>query len=199
MHPQPSSISQDAINSVDMFPTCSELSELLDDDEIWHSIQKMSNDKALGSDGIPAEVFKYDGPLLLHRLGEIIRQCWTNEAVPQEFKDANIIHLYKRKGDRTDCNNHRGISLLSIAGKIMARVILDRLVPAIAEKVLPESQCGFRAGRGTIDMIFSALQLQEKSKEHHMSLYTVFINLTKAFDSVDREGFWKILRRYGCP
>ena len=79
----------------------------------------------------------------------------------------------------------------------MARVILDR--PATAKKVLPDCQCGFRGGCDTIDMIFSARQLQGKSKGHHMSLYGVFINLTKALDSVDQEDLWKILRRYGCP
>ena len=100
--------------------------------------------------------------------------------------------------DRRD--DHRGISLLSIAGKILARVLLNRLTAHVnLHEVLPESQCGFRAGRGTADMIFAARQLQEKCQEQHQDLYMVFIDLTKAFDSVHREGLWKILKKIGCP
>ena len=59
------------------------------------------------------------------------------------MRDANIVILNKNKGDRNDCNNYRGISLLSIVGKVFARVVLKRL-QALAERVYPESQCGFR-------------------------------------------------------
>ncbi|GFO17245.1 hypothetical protein PoB_004375000 [Plakobranchus ocellatus] len=75
------------------------------------------------------------------------------------MRDANIITLYKNKGDRSDCNNCRGISLLGIVGKTFARVILNPLQP-LAEPVNPEAQFGFRADRSTIDMIFSVGQLQ---------------------------------------
>ena len=91
------------------------------------------------------------------------------------------------------------MTLLSTAGKILARVLLDRLIPAIAEEVLPESQCGFRANRGTTDMIFVLRQIQEKCREQNMALYAAFIDLTKAFDTVSREGLWRILGKLGCP
>ena len=67
------------------------------------------------------------------------------------MRDAKIISLYKNKGERTDCNTYRCI--LSIVGKIFARVILVRL-QQLAERVYPESQCGFLSGRSTVDMIF---------------------------------------------
>ena len=70
---------------------------------------------------------------------------WRKEAIPQEFKDAPIIHLYKRKGNPQVCDNHRGISLLSIAGKILAKILLNRLNVHLDQKgLIPESQCGFR-------------------------------------------------------
>ncbi|KAI8522009.1 hypothetical protein Bbelb_017630 [Branchiostoma belcheri] len=71
---------------------------------------------------------------------------------------------HSKKGDRPVCGNYRGISLLSIAGKIFARILLDRLL-IVAEEVLPESQCGFRLSCGTTDMIFCARLFQEKSPE----------------------------------
>ena len=89
--------------------------------------------------------------------------------------------------------------MLSIAGKILARILLNRLVPSIAEDVLPESQCGFRTNRGTTDMVFVLRQIQEKCREQNKGLYISFVDLTKAFDTVNREGLWKILKRLGCP
>ena len=90
--------------------------------------------------------------------------------MPQDMRDAKIITLYKNKGDRSDCNNYRGISLLSIVGKAFARVVLGRLQP-LADRVYPETQCGFRAARSTIDMVFSLRQLQEKYHEQRQTLY----------------------------
>ena len=77
--------------------------------------------------------------------------------------------------------------------------MLNRLAHHIADNVLPESQCGFRAGRGTTDMIFALRQIQEKCREQNQDIYTVFIDLTKAFDSVNRTGLWKLLAKVGCP
>ena len=86
---------------------------------------------------------------LLLPLHEVLCQCWQEGAVPQDTRDSKIITLYKNKGERSDCNNYRGISLLSIVGKVFARVILIRL-QKLAERIHPESQCGFRAERSTI-------------------------------------------------
>ena len=85
-----------------------------------------------------------------------------------------------------------GISHLNIVGKVYARVVLVRL-QKLAERVYPESQCGFRAKRSTVDMIFSLRQLQEKCREQNMPLYLAFIDPTKAFDMISREGLFKIL------
>ena len=99
------------------------------------------------------------------------------------MRDSTIIIIYKIKGERNDCNNYRGISLRSIVGKVFARVILIRL-QKLSERIYPESQCGFRAERSTIYMLFSLRQLQEKCREQHMPLYIAFIDLTKVFDLV---------------
>ena len=94
---------------------------------------------------------------------------WRKEAIPHEFKDAFIIHLYRRKGNPHVRDNHKGISLslslslLSIAGKILAKILSNRLnVQLDRTGLAPESQCRFRKDRGTIAMISTARQLQEK-------------------------------------
>ncbi|GAB1603816.1 hypothetical protein Ahia01_000662900, partial [Argonauta hians] len=64
---------------------------------------------------------------------------------------------------------------------------------------IPESQCGFRANRGTTDMVFVLRQIQEKCREQNRGLYVTFVDLTKAFDTVSRKGLWTIMERLGCP
>ena len=122
----------------------------------------------------------------------LFRKIWKEESVPQDFKDALIVHIYKRKGDRACCDNHRGVTLLSIASKVLARVLLNRLTEHVfSNDIIPDSQCGFRKGRGTSDMIFTIRQLQEKCREQLQELYMVFIDLTKAFDTVNRRALWQ--------
>ena len=92
------------------------------------------------------------------------------------------------------------ISLLCIAGKILAKILLTRLNVHLDQKgFIPESQCGFRKDRGITDMIFKARQLQKKCQEHNVDLYMTLVDLTKAFDTVSRDGLWKIMTKFGCP
>ena len=125
---------------------------------------------------------------------------WRKKAIPQDFKNASIIHLYKRKGYPQVCDNHRGISHLSFAGKILAKILLNRLNAHLDQAgLIPESQCGFRKDRGPIDTIFTARQLKEKCQEQNVDLYMTFVELTKAFETVSRDGLWKIMAKIGCP
>jgi len=151
--------------------------------EVEVAIKGLKNNKSAGPDGIPAAVFKHGGHHLIYRLHQFIHRAWTTGKLPQQWKDATIVTIYKKKGDRQVCGNSRGISLLSVAGKILARVMLKRLLSQVVNIILPESQCGFSRGRSTIDMIFVAQLLQEKCPEQSRDLYLAFIDLTKAFDT----------------
>nr|VZI42177.1 unnamed protein product [Spirometra erinaceieuropaei] len=163
------------------------------------AVQQLSSGKAPGSDAIPAEVFKHGGPQLMDHLTALFQEMWRQGEVPQDFKDATIVHLFKRKGNRQVCDHNRGISLPNIAGKIFTRILLNRLNNHLEQGLLPESQCGFRRHRGTTDIIFAARQLHEKCQEMRTHLYSTFVGLTKAFDTVNREGLWKIMQKFRCP
>ena len=83
---------------------------------------------------------------------------------------------------------------MSIAGKILARVQLNQLIEHLDQSgLLLESQCGFRKDRGTIDMIFTARQFQEKCQEQNVDFYMTFVHLTKVFDTVNGVGLWKVM------
>ena len=95
--------------------------------ETRKAVKQLSSGKAPGADAIPAFVYKAGGIPMAEKLTELFHCMWRKEAIPQEFKDASIIHLHKQQGNPQVCDNHRGISLLSIAGKILAKILLNPL------------------------------------------------------------------------
>ncbi|XP_062905812.1 craniofacial development protein 2-like, partial [Mobula hypostoma] len=196
---RPADINDEAIARLPQVEINKNLDTLPTVDEVRKAVKQLSCGKAPGHDAIPAEVYKAGGPVMMQMLTVLFQSMWKKGQVPQQLKDASIVHIYKRKGNRQSRDNHRGISLLSIAGKILARVLLNRLLQHLEQGLLPESQCGFRAERGTVDMIFAARQLQEKCQEQHSDLFVTFVNLTKTFNTVSREGLWKIMEKFGCP
>ena len=106
--------------------------------------------------------------------------------------------FFKNKGSKLECGNYRGISLISVPSKVFMRVLLNRMKPKI-EEGLREEQAGFRGGRSTVDQIFSLRQILEKRWEFALPVYCAFIDLEKAYDSVWREGMWKVAEYYGIP
>ena len=199
LYSRETTVTDRAIENTESLPVMEELDTPPTVEELSIAINSLANNKAPGKDGIPAEIIKAGKQsCLLSHLHELLLQCWEEGNVPQGMRDANIVTFYKNKGERSDCNNYRGISLLSIVGKAFARVALQKL-QSLSERVYPESQCGFRAKRSTIDMIFSLRQLQEKCREQRLPQYIAFIDLIKAFDLVSRSGLFRLLQRIGCP
>ena len=96
----------------------------------------MKSNKAPGPDGIPAEIWK-SREALAQQLHKLLAHIWEKEDVPQQFKDANVVTIWKREGANSYCDNYRGISLLAIAGKILRKVLQKRLTSTIIEPVLP--------------------------------------------------------------
>ena len=198
LYSRKTTVTTPALESVSQLPILVELDDVPSMTDLSKAIDKLTSGKAPGNDGIPPDLIKCCKSCLLPALHDLLTQCWSEGSVPQDMRDAKIVTLYKNKGSRCDCNNYRGISLLNIVGKVFARVLLERL-RILAERIYPESQCGFRADRSTIDMIFSVRQLQERCREQQMPLYIAFIDLTKAFDLVSRDGLFALLPRVGCP
>ena len=166
-------------------------------DEVIRGMRKMNLGTAGGESGIVPDLLVHGGAALHQRIFNLIRAVWLSGSVPPEWRDAEIVTIPK-KGDLHRCDNWRGISLLDVVGKLFARIIQDRLRP-LTESNLPESQCGFRKGRGCVDMIFVARQLIEKSVEHDTPLYVLLVDLRKAYDSIPRPALWRVLEKVGVP
>ena len=145
-------ITQEALNNIPQLSVMNNLDELPSIEEFEEAYDHLAKGKSPGKDNIPPEVIIEGKPVLLQPLYELLCLCWEEKEVPQSMRDSKISTLFKNKGDRSDCNNYRGISLLIIVGKVFARVIL-KCLQVLADRVLPECQCGFRSKRSTIDMI----------------------------------------------
>ena len=146
--------------------------EELDDtptlEELTEAIVQLKSCKAARVYDIPPEIWKHGGPSLHDKLYDLPVCCWEQGKLPKDLRNAVIVTLYKNKGEKSDCSNYRGITLLS--NKVLARVLLNRLISTIADEILPESQCGFRANRGKTDMVSILCQLQQKSREQNKGL-----------------------------
>ena len=169
--------------------------------EIPVALRAMANSKAVGTDGLPAELLKLglnQDRLILRELHRLITATWCEGKVPQRWKDGIIIVIHKK--DRTDCGNYCGISLVPYAGKVRIKVIAKRLSEYCERKgLLPEEQSGFRPSRSTIDMMFVVRRLQELGRKAGIPLFLCFIDIQKAYDSVDRSLLWQVLSHLGVP
>ena len=96
--------------------------------ETVKTIDQLKSSKAAGVDGIPPEIWKHEGPTMQGKLHELLVCCREQGKLPQDLSDAVIVTLYKNKGEKSDGGNYRGITLLSIAYKVLARLLLNRLV-----------------------------------------------------------------------
>nr|KAG5710957.1 hypothetical protein BaRGS_013691 [Batillaria attramentaria] len=114
-----------------------------------------------------------------------------------DWKEGYLIKLPK-KGDLSNCANYRGITLLSVPGKVFNRILLERMKGAV-DPLLRDQQAGFRQNRSCVDQIATLRIIVEQSLEWNSPLYINFVDYEKAFDSVDRETLWKLLRHYGVP
>ena len=134
----PADINAEAIARLPQVETNTDLDRPPSEEEVKKAIKQLSTGKSPCADAIPAEVYKHGGDTLLQKLTDLFCRTWDEKVIPQQLKDVSIIHLYKN-GNRQLCDNYTGISLLAIAGKILARVMLNRLIVHLEHGLLPES------------------------------------------------------------
>ncbi|XP_052218790.1 uncharacterized protein LOC127836286 [Dreissena polymorpha] len=159
--------------------------------EIRQATKKLKNGKAPGIDRIKAELLKAKEQITPTVLASILRKVWISETALADWKVGLLVKLPKKR-DHTDCNNWRGIMLLSMTSKIFGRIVLDS-ISASVDELLRKNQAGFRKGKSCSDQIFRLGQITEQSHEWDATV----IDFQKAFDSVNKLTLWRILAYYG--
>ncbi|KAK6742174.1 hypothetical protein RB195_009815 [Necator americanus] len=165
--------------------------------EIRHAIMSVKNRTAPSPDRIRPEELKNLPPVLINTLARLFTHYLSEFKVPKQWKTSKTVLLYK-KGDPHDIGNYRPIWLLSVIYNLFTRVILNRTKKALDEGQ-PCEQAGFRKMFSTTDHIHTVSKLIEVSREYKMPLCLTFIDLKKAFDSIETEAVVEALDNQGIP
>ena len=161
--------------------------------EIEHHIKLLKNGKSAGLDNIYSEYLKAGGEHIISALHILFNIIIKTNTVPSSFKKALIVVIFK-KGMRTECKNYRPISLLSHIYKLFTSIISTRVKNDLYSS-LPHSQAAYQPNRGTTEQIFALEQIIEKSIEFNNPVHILFIDFTKAFDSITLSSLWALLEK----
>ena len=171
-------------------------------EELFVAVKALKSNRTPDIDQIHAEfqksILQPSSPATKWAL-EFVNLCWSKKSIPESWHQARVAMIFK-KGDPSEADNYRPISLLSIGFKLFAIIMLNRLRQAGAEDRLWASQFGFRRGRGTYDALFMARRLIEDTwSKKNGSATLLALDWAKAFGSISPAALQLALERFGCP
>ena len=164
------------------------LDEPISHQEVSLAIKSLRLGKASGLDGVVSELIKFGGEKMENSLVLLFRLMFEIEQFPLDWIRGIIAPIHK-DGDERVPENYRGITLLSIVGKLYSSILAKR-ISLWCEKngKLSDEQCGFRPGRATIDQVFILSEILHHRKESKLDTVGVFLDIKKAYDTVPRNG-----------
>ena len=165
--------------------------------EVENAMKKLSSGKSPGLDGIPSELVKATGPYGVRMLHRLCISIWETCHWPEDWKIQEFVVLFK-SGDPKLCSNYRTIALISHTSKILLLIIVDHLKRKL-ESEQPEEQAAYRKGRGTRDMLVCLQVLIEKVIAMNQQAFIMFIDYSKAFDSVCHSQLFNAFLEMGFP
>ena len=173
-----------------------------DEAAVLAAVEVQAQGKAADELGVCADLMRaaaVPGGAVAAALTRIVGDVWRSGEMPAERCRSLLIALYKNKGDPQQVTNYRGVVLVQFLWRVVMRLLLGPgVIPGI-ETILPETQCGGRPQRGCTDQIFSLRLLQEQAYARRVPLYAAFIDLAKAFDSLDRALLFDMMASCGFP
>ena len=194
-------VDPEIIEKLDQYATDFSLQEEPTMKEMKKAVSTLKKNKAMGEDLASIAVIE----LLVKQEPETMLQLfcniWRERKIPQDWKDIDIIVVFKNKGSKFDPNNYRGLALISQFGKILAKIIDTRLQDYCERVGINDTanQFGFRRGKGIQEILFAARRMQEMANKLGVDLFWAFMDLKKAYDTVHRPTLWKVLSKCGIP
>src|SRR6478609_509523 len=165
------------------------------DSEVTNAIEARKVGKAIGPDGIPAEFWKVLEAKGTKELVELYKEMYVKGIWPSDFTRVVMIPLQK-KMNAVECSDHRTISLMSHASKILLKILTNR-IEAKARDFIGRNQFGIRKGCGTRDAIGVMRMICKRSLEFENNVYICFVDFEKAFNTVNWEKMMKVLQSIG--
>ena len=168
-----------------------ELDKPFSEAEVNAAIKRMKSNKSCApNDLLLNEFFIESADILVGHITDIFNIIYDSGYFPQSWSEGFIVPLLK-KGNKEDVSNYRGITIMSNLGKLFTNVLNARLVDFCEENdIISDSQFGFRKGRSTIDAIFILKGIVDSVLNSKGRLYCAFIDLKRAFDSINRNALW---------
>ena len=165
-------------------------------EELQSAIQKLKRNKAPGPDQVTNELFLLLDDDSTQVLLEFYNKIWEAGVVPNDWKEAIVVSIYKNKGTDTDPGSYRPISLLNAIYKVFAAMLQTRL-SGQHDSHTRGTRYGFRSGRGTAHPLFILRRAMEWSEMTATPLYFLFLDWKQAFDSIDHNSMMVALKRFG--
>ena len=166
-------------------------------EDICNLIRRMPTNKASGIDGISARLLKEAAPTVSRTLADIINMSLTKGIFPSDWKQANITPIHK-EGSKTDPNNYRPISILSTVSKIIEKIVSKQVYDYLnSNEILNKFQSGFRPLHSTVTALLDATNDWYLNIDDGQINAVLFLDLKKAFDTVDHTILLKKLKHYG--
>jgi hypothetical protein len=166
--------------------------------EVEVAIKKLQRGKAVGIDKYMNEIFMYGGNNVIEATWRLCSEVFRCEKYPADWARGLIFPIFKGGPSEYKANplKYRGITLLSVVGKIYASVLNNRVTEWIESSgVLVEEQAGFRKDRSTVDQLFILTEIIRNRRPN--KTYCCFLDIQKAYDRVWRDGLWEKLAEYG--
>jgi len=165
--------------------------------EVEEAIRRLKRGKAAGEDGCVNEILKFGGEEMKISIWTLLKNLWEIEEIPEDWARGVIVPIHK-EGDPKDPDNYRGITLLSVVGKVYTTVLNSRLSQWLEKREkLVEEQGGFRKERATAEQVYILKEIIEGRKREKKKTYCCFLDIRKAYDTVFRDGLWLELLKKG--